>query len=525
MATKTINIVLVLFVVSVKCTFAAFDKGGFSGIGARPIGMGGAFSTISDSGDAVFYNPAGLVQVLNPEISAMGAVLANGQEDLFEFAYVQPFSDQLAWALSTEQLIFTDNTENDRIYIGTFAAPLAIDKSISWGVNVKILATDSPTVPQAQGSGFGVDMGFLYHLPILDPRYGKQINIGLSAEDLDTQIKWQAGNTDPVALRVRGGFSYEFTSDLVAAFEFSNINDPNVGNNTILLAGIEGWFFEDHLGLRTGYSGFQTLNGQFTAGISYRSNSWGIDYAYIGHPQFLGSSHRISASWRFGESFLGKVKSFIPEGVNAYVEGGDIITLKWASSPSISLAGYNVYYSRTSGGGYVKVNATPIRANYFSARGLEKNTRYYFVVRSLTNTIPPTESQPSVEVIAGTTSAPSVPVVVQSEAQNEGYVDIARQAGMTTFQAPGSGQGGLRGYNIYVSEVEGGKFDKVNSVPLGNISSYPVRKLKVGQKYYFSFTSVGNDGSESIKSREITAIALPYNMATQNPPATGKTSP
>ena len=51
---------------------AAFDKGGVSGIGARPLGMGGAFASVADTGDAVFYNPAGLVQVIRPEISGMG---------------------------------------------------------------------------------------------------------------------------------------------------------------------------------------------------------------------------------------------------------------------------------------------------------------------------------------------------------------------------------------------------------------------------------------------------------------------
>src|SRR5579859_1876827 len=161
------------FVLVQSALGGVFDKGGISGVGARPLGMGGAFSTAADSGDAVFYNPAGLVPVLRPEISGMGAVLLNGKEDFFELAYVQPFSDQLAWALSTTQLLFTDNTENDRMYVGTFAAPLAIDKSISWGVNLKLMTVDSPTVPSQQGSAIGVDMGFLYHMPVLDPRYGK----------------------------------------------------------------------------------------------------------------------------------------------------------------------------------------------------------------------------------------------------------------------------------------------------------------------------------------------------------------
>jgi hypothetical protein len=507
---------------------AAFDKGGVSGIGARPLGMGGAFVSVADTGDAVFYNPAGLVQVIRPEISGMGAVLLNGKENVFELVYVQPFGDQFAWSLATQQLFFTDGSENERVYIGTFAVPLAVDKSFSFGLNTKLFTVDSATQPGQQATGFGWDMGFLYHLPILDPRYGKQVNIGLEAEDLDTKIRYQAGNEDIIPLRVRGGISYEFTDDLITSFEFSDFNDPNLGDHhTLLLAGIEGWFFDDQLGLRTGYAGFQTLGGQFTAGISYRSRTWGIDYAYIGHAQFLGSSHRISACWRFGSSFLGKVKSFIPEGVVSYVQG-DIITLRWINSPSLSLAGYNVYFSKTSGSGYVKINQKPVKASYYSLRGLEKNTQYYFVVSSITNTIPPVESQYSKEVIAGTTSAPGAPQVVQSEVQNEGVIDIARQASMASWPDPSKNN--LKGYNIYISEVSGGRFDKVNTQPVANVPTYLVRKLKVGQRYFFSFTSVANDGTESAHSREISFVALPYSTVIQStgtnvtnqPPAGGK---
>jgi len=514
MATRLQILTLIVFFALCSSAQAAFDKGGISGVGARPIGMGGAFTSIADSGDAVYNNPAGLIQVLRPEISGMGAVLLNGQEDQFEGTYVQPFGDQMAWALSTNQLLYSDGSENDRQYILSFATPLAVDKSISFGINAKLLEVDSPTVPSFQASGFGLDMGFLWHIPILNYRYGKQINIGLFAQDLDTTINWQAGNPQLIPLDVRGGISYEFTDDLIAACEFENFSDPNLSgiDNMLLHAGIESWFFEDHVGLRTGYTDLETLPGTFTGGISYRSNTWGIDYAYIGHPQYLGSSHRISANWRFGDSFLGKVKSFIPEDVAAYVDG-DLITLKWSSSPSLSLAGYNVYFSKTTGTGYVKINSRPIRANYFQMRGLEKNTHYYFVLTSITNTIPPVESQYSKEVVAGTTAAPGAPVVVQSDVQNEGVIDIARQEQMVSFGDPA--KKALKGYNIYFSEVSGGRFDKVNAQPIENVPTYLVRKLKVGQKYFFRFTSVGLDNSESAPSREVAFVALPYSAVVQ----------
>ena len=41
----------------------------FTNPGARSIGLGGAFAAIADDATAAFANPAGLVQILRPEIS------------------------------------------------------------------------------------------------------------------------------------------------------------------------------------------------------------------------------------------------------------------------------------------------------------------------------------------------------------------------------------------------------------------------------------------------------------------------
>jgi hypothetical protein len=477
--------VLTVSLGSVMPASAYFEKGGVTGIGARALGMGGAFCTIADDTNAIYYNPAGLVQLFQPEVSGMGAAIFNGKIILSNLAYVQA------------------------TYVASFAAPLSVDKTISVGFNIKFFMADSSVLPETKTNGLGVDMAFLYHIPLVF-RYGKQINIGLMAEDLDTKLSEKIGAESKIPTRIRGGISYEFTDDLVAAFEMDSFNDTSTttSKRTVPHLGIEGWFFENRLGLRTGYSGFQTLAGVFTAGISYRSRLWGIDYAYIGHPDNLGSSHRISGNWRFGRSFFGKARSFIPEGVNAYVEG-DIITLRWGGSKTLDLDGYNVYFSKQSGGEYVRINQRPVKSNYYAIKGLEKNTRYYFTVTSVTNARPSVESQYSREVVATTTAAPGAPVVVESQLEKEGVVDAAHIANMAGFGDPAATR--LKGYNIYMSEVSGGRFDKINAQPLSNVATYLVRKLKVGQKYFFKYSSVGMDGSESRLSEEVSAMALPQS--------------
>ncbi|MDI6738982.1 MAG: hypothetical protein QME74_01285, partial [Candidatus Edwardsbacteria bacterium] len=41
------------------------------GAGARPAGLGDAFSSLADDANAVYWNPAGLVQVKSPEVTWM----------------------------------------------------------------------------------------------------------------------------------------------------------------------------------------------------------------------------------------------------------------------------------------------------------------------------------------------------------------------------------------------------------------------------------------------------------------------
>src|SRR5438128_11132458 len=55
--------------------FAAFEDTGW---GARPVGMGQAFTAIADDSNAPLYNPAGLVQVQWNEVSAMYSRLFSG---------------------------------------------------------------------------------------------------------------------------------------------------------------------------------------------------------------------------------------------------------------------------------------------------------------------------------------------------------------------------------------------------------------------------------------------------------------
>ena len=68
---KTLNFGLILFVLLfAKTGSASFET---PGAGARSIALGGAFTGLVDNSDAIFINPAGIAQIISPDISVFYA--------------------------------------------------------------------------------------------------------------------------------------------------------------------------------------------------------------------------------------------------------------------------------------------------------------------------------------------------------------------------------------------------------------------------------------------------------------------
>jgi glycosidase len=85
-----------------------------------------------------------------------------------------------------------------------------------------------------------------------------------------------------------------------------------------------------------------------------------------------------------------------PSGLQLTNEGNAQVSLAW--SVAKNAAGYNVYRSPVSGGGYVRVNATLITGTVFTDSGLRNAQTFFYTVRS--QDAAGNESRPSAEVSA-----------------------------------------------------------------------------------------------------------------------------
>ncbi|MEI7639968.1 MAG: PorV/PorQ family protein [bacterium] len=540
---------ILIFMAFAGFSFAAFDKGGVLGVGARALGMGDAFGAVADDGSAVYWNVAGLTQLERAEVNLFVGPLLNGKEYYIFTSFGSPFFEDTAWQLSLISLIHSDkNQTKELVVIGSFASALNIEKTFSVGVNVKYLnynsiASYTSSTGQnilGMASGLGLDLGVLYQIPL--PNFGKKLNFGLFIQDIDTSIVWQGGSQDdkiPTLFKLASAYYLEETILITADVDF--FSDLNISGQPLpttlfdssgkavtslppvesrLHIGVEGWFFKKHLGLRGGYTGFATTQGRFTGGASYRENTWEVDYAYIGHAEHLGDSHRFSIALRFGpERERVRAISVVapPKDMKAF-PANNAVNLTWEPNTDPNVTGYAVYMSKSPGARYIPV-AKRIKENYVTIDGIKNGTRYYFVITTINNTYPSVESDYSNETSA--VPAPVIPgtpelfaVGQKKQVEKNGVVDVRWGAIPPT---------NIAGYNIYISESSGKDYNKTNPAPVKD-SHYVISGLEVGKKYFFVLTSVTNDVPpiESKFSREWSDIAKPGSAVEQISAPAGK---
>jgi len=522
---------------------AYFDKGGVLGVGARPMGMGGAFVAVSDPGtDSIWWNPAGLTTLPRMEASAFFAPLLNDKEVYYSGAFAAPFMDDTALGLEITDLYYntgeSDTNSSEYQYILSFATPLNVEKTVSIGLSLKydsVVSQASAPNPNGGGSinndesGLGIDLGVLYQLPL--PNWGKQVNFGFMGQDLDTILHDQSSGVDTtVPLLLDVGTAYYPEQNLVFSVDYTFFNDENIageplgtplydanGNTISSLApdqsrphfGIEGWFFDGHLGLRAGYTGFATTADQFTAGISYKQDWYGIDYAYMGHADYLGDSHRLELHVDFGgPAERPRVVALVNPPVNlSAAPNNNSVQLHWDANPDPHVTGYTVYMSKVSGSDYMPIQKS-MKEHQVVVDGLTNGERYYFVVTSVNNSWPPVESNYSGE--ASTVPSPQIPGA--PEMGGGGAAPVAATAdGEITVKGWGLPTSELKGYNLYISEAPDSGYRKLNDAPI-TAASYLAQGLDIGRHYWFMLTSVSND-NPPVESRP----SAPWSLISHAP--------
>ena len=303
------------------------------GTGARPLGMGNAFTAIADEASTTYYNPAGISQLTHHEFNFMHATLA----DLAAYdvaSYIYPFSSKTTFGLSWLRVGVDDipitglpvtskavGPENRPYVIGTFSntsnalvlsgaqqiKKLKNNLTLHLGASLKLLYIDAYQNNNAIGGGS--DLGILAKT---DPEKSTAFSFGLVTSDFfTTKLYWNtppenegdAPHTETVSPRLKVGLAYHqeiplFNSNLTLAADMDTRNDYefHTGAEYILF---------DLLALRCGFDGRNGTSRAmyFTAGAGLQLQfvtgaAFHVDYAYQRQPD-LGISNRLSLRIRF----------------------------------------------------------------------------------------------------------------------------------------------------------------------------------------------------------------------------------
>ncbi len=308
-----------------------------TGVGARALGMGGAYVAVGGDVTHGYWNPAGLGRINYPELAAMHSERFAGIVNYDYLAFALPFRKTESLALSVIRLgvddipisaipradLATDATYTDddgnikvnRPYVDKYVSDAEYafylsyakrsSRRFSYGVNAKFLRKG---VGDNSAWGLGFDIGVLWNP-------WRQLMLGANFQDVTTTLlAWDTGRKELISPTLKTGLAYPFElsflkSRLLLAADVDTRFEGREGEATQFSAGPASFdvrlggeiMFRNVIALRVGRDDI----GNITAGAGLVLPRLDVDYAFMQHSQ-LKNTHRISLRIRLEEKRFGR---------------------------------------------------------------------------------------------------------------------------------------------------------------------------------------------------------------------------
>jgi hypothetical protein len=276
-----------------------------AGVGARPLGMGGAFVAVADDVDSPYWNPAGLSRVKFYEITTMQTKLSTDANHYY-VSYVQPLlggAIGISWVqLSLGDIYETGSTTNEYnevVPLGVFsyysnaymiAYGREIAPNLSFGLTAKYLEAEMPGLVSSEGGsahGYSLTPGLLW-------KPSDRISVGMKIDELVSSQKWGTGTEEKVPAKYRLGIAYSsflMNYPYILSGDYSQISKAGYAGEGAL--GVE--IRPGVISLRAGL-----IDSAMTAGVGFADKHISIDYAYVNQLVLSRENvHRISLTGRW----------------------------------------------------------------------------------------------------------------------------------------------------------------------------------------------------------------------------------
>jgi len=286
-------------------------------VGARPLGMGGAFVAVADDANTIWWNPAGVATTKRKEITLMHNEM--GEDIRYQFlAYNQPARKLKGGLGGSISYLSVSNiqgyspggvkTKELTTYdLGiSLCYGLRILPSVSGGINFKFI---DEKLAHKKASTCALDIGGLWKTPL------SGLQLGFNIQNLGGGLKFIQERSS-LPLNSKLGCAYEFKFFGAQSILAVDVNIP-VDYSVFVNGGVECKIY-NLIALRAGFKSKDDLSSGLRLGIGIGGKNLVVDYSWLSRGDFE-DSHRVSATLRFGREFE---ESMIEKDIKEHFERG-----------------------------------------------------------------------------------------------------------------------------------------------------------------------------------------------------------
>jgi len=246
-----------------------------NGRGTKPIAMANAFVALADNAWSVSYNPAGLAQIVSPEVSTFYIPQQFGVPELKTISCSGSFRVHPGTVGALVEQFGFDLYRTTEVAVG-YGCSIDSGFSIGAALDLETISIDR----YGAAHDLTLDLGLLGHP-------WNTISIGFCAKNLT------ASKIGPQQERLPQSLLFGVCYSPICSFRITAEMEKDVRFPLVIKTGVEETFF-DFLSLRCGIA---NNPDKFCAGLAIRYSEFEFGYAGYSHPD-LGWTHQIELTIR-----------------------------------------------------------------------------------------------------------------------------------------------------------------------------------------------------------------------------------
>ncbi len=448
-------------------------------VGARPDGMGQAYSAVADDLYSLSLNPAGLAVIRQFQVGyGREEFLAGVHYDFFalgdpvadlgvlSLGYIGLGIDPFNSTADSSAALVSDNDMALLASWGNSFYPFGNGDSLQAGFTFKYIDRQLAGI---QGTGLAFDAGL---------RYLTRQGLALSVSAMNMGPGVQFSSLEPLPMLFDFGAAYKILDRPQHSLVLAGDSSWNLFSQTQQYSlGAEYWF-QGAFAVRAGYVFNSQVEGP-SVGAGLKLDFFELDYAFQPDNN-LGTVNRVSGLFRFDGPTAGMADPTAPRKVEVRPTAGGF-QVSWSNSDPQDKA-YEIL-AQPFGGGPLYVSSTT-QASSFTYNDKGSHLLYSVQIRALDQNGKRSPPSQAAYVFSAGSKGLNLP--------SEGVSAEANKVGLNLRWNPAKGTG-VSGYNLY-SLSSSGKVNRLTLAPKKSNRVLVASELGKSNTRYI-VTALGVDGS------------------------------